>query len=338
MFVTTNLTLPFGAPCVPGKTLNAVLWYAVAGQIFAPGSQVGEILVAVLLLSAGALLFVAAQTGFLGGPRVHRAQPQQAVDHDHARVEREIAGENALDDVLDRHAPDLRHLAILVDGPEVVGKPDVVHEEDLAVQPLGNRILDAHRAKAVEVAEERRGDSRLLPRFLAQRLVHGEARGDAPADEVVEHPGIDRLVGRAARHPRVGEPVAPREAVQVGRIGHEAEVARRRTLDAQHLRCRVVRRDAHHLLAPAADQPFLRQRARDLVERRGAPGGRVGPRLQRDPRRAHLEDVRPALQLGRERRPDPADRLFLHVERQEGELPSDVGGMGAGGLEEATDG
>ncbi|HEY2923435.1 MAG TPA: amino acid permease, partial [Candidatus Eisenbacteria bacterium] len=55
---------------VPGKTLNAVLWYAVAGQLFAPGSHLAGILVAVLLLSAGALLFVAAQTGFLGGPRV----------------------------------------------------------------------------------------------------------------------------------------------------------------------------------------------------------------------------------------------------------------------------
>jgi len=55
---------------VPGKTLNAVLWYAVAGQLFAPGSHAGAALVAVLLLSAGALLFVAAQTGFLGGPRV----------------------------------------------------------------------------------------------------------------------------------------------------------------------------------------------------------------------------------------------------------------------------
>ena len=55
---------------VPGKTLNAVLWYAVAGQLFPPGSHLGGVLVAVLLLSAGALLFVAAQTGFLGGPRV----------------------------------------------------------------------------------------------------------------------------------------------------------------------------------------------------------------------------------------------------------------------------
>jgi len=55
---------------VPGRTLNAVLWYAVAGQLFAPGSHLGGVLVAVLLVSAGALLFVAAQTGFLGGPRV----------------------------------------------------------------------------------------------------------------------------------------------------------------------------------------------------------------------------------------------------------------------------
>src|SRR5882672_11250163 len=55
---------------IPGKTLNAVLWYAVAGQLFPPGSHLGSALVAVLLLSAGALLFVAAQTGFLGGPRV----------------------------------------------------------------------------------------------------------------------------------------------------------------------------------------------------------------------------------------------------------------------------
>ncbi len=55
---------------VPGKTLNAVLWSAVAGQIFPPGSRIAEILVAITLISAGALLFVAAQTGFLGGPRV----------------------------------------------------------------------------------------------------------------------------------------------------------------------------------------------------------------------------------------------------------------------------
>jgi amino acid transporter len=55
---------------VPGQTLNAVLLHAITGQVFAPGSRVGEFLVALTLISAGALLFVAAQTGFLDGPRV----------------------------------------------------------------------------------------------------------------------------------------------------------------------------------------------------------------------------------------------------------------------------
>jgi amino acid transporter len=55
---------------VPGQTLNAVLWYTIAGHVFPPGSPLGEALVAIILVSAGALLFVAAQTGFLGGPRV----------------------------------------------------------------------------------------------------------------------------------------------------------------------------------------------------------------------------------------------------------------------------
>ena len=55
---------------VPGRTLNAVLWSAIAGTLFPPGSHFGAALVAIILVSAGALLFVAAQTGFLGGPRV----------------------------------------------------------------------------------------------------------------------------------------------------------------------------------------------------------------------------------------------------------------------------
>jgi hypothetical protein len=37
MFVTTNLTLPFGAPCVPGKTLNSSTWTATRGfEVTAP--------------------------------------------------------------------------------------------------------------------------------------------------------------------------------------------------------------------------------------------------------------------------------------------------------------
>jgi amino acid transporter len=55
---------------VPGKTLNAVL----AERLFGPwrlGSfAVGGVLVIVTLISEGALLFVAAQTGFIDGPRI----------------------------------------------------------------------------------------------------------------------------------------------------------------------------------------------------------------------------------------------------------------------------
>lgn len=55
---------------VPGRTLNAVLFSAIAGHVFPPGNSVGHALVVITLISSGTLLFVAAQTGFLGGPRV----------------------------------------------------------------------------------------------------------------------------------------------------------------------------------------------------------------------------------------------------------------------------
>ncbi len=50
----------------PGKTLNAVLFESITRSWGAPG----RVFVLVTLLSEAVLLFVAAQTGFLGGPRV----------------------------------------------------------------------------------------------------------------------------------------------------------------------------------------------------------------------------------------------------------------------------
>ena len=50
-----------------GKTLNAVLFQDIAGEW---GNGWGNYFVLVTLISEAALLFVAAQTGFLGGPRV----------------------------------------------------------------------------------------------------------------------------------------------------------------------------------------------------------------------------------------------------------------------------
>ncbi|HEY3235858.1 MAG TPA: APC family permease, partial [Polyangiaceae bacterium] len=54
----------------PGKTLNAVLLERVMGGWSLGGFRVGSLLVIGSLVSEGALLFVAAQAGFAGGPRV----------------------------------------------------------------------------------------------------------------------------------------------------------------------------------------------------------------------------------------------------------------------------
>jgi amino acid transporter len=54
----------------PNKVMNAVLAEKIFGSWSLGGFQLGPILVVVTLVSAGGLLFVAAQTGFLDGPRI----------------------------------------------------------------------------------------------------------------------------------------------------------------------------------------------------------------------------------------------------------------------------
>jgi amino acid transporter len=55
---------------VAGKTLNAVLFERVAAHWTLGGMNVGLPIITFTLLTEGALLFVAAQTGFIDGPRV----------------------------------------------------------------------------------------------------------------------------------------------------------------------------------------------------------------------------------------------------------------------------
>src|SRR5262249_15963797 len=55
---------------VAGKTLNAVLAEGLFGPWRLGGFPIGSYLVIVTLVSEGALLFVAAQTGFIDGPRI----------------------------------------------------------------------------------------------------------------------------------------------------------------------------------------------------------------------------------------------------------------------------
>jgi amino acid transporter len=53
----------------PGKTLNASLWETLTRGWHVGGFELSPVLVGITLVSEGALLFVAAQTGFLDGPR-----------------------------------------------------------------------------------------------------------------------------------------------------------------------------------------------------------------------------------------------------------------------------
>jgi amino acid transporter len=60
----------FGVEPMPGKTLNAVLFDKMAGRWSLAGLNLGIPIVTFTLMTEGALLFVAAQTGFVDGPRV----------------------------------------------------------------------------------------------------------------------------------------------------------------------------------------------------------------------------------------------------------------------------
>lgn len=60
----------FGLVEEPGKTMNASLLQRAWGSWELGGLPIGIAIVSITLLSEGALLFVAAQTGYVGGPRV----------------------------------------------------------------------------------------------------------------------------------------------------------------------------------------------------------------------------------------------------------------------------
>jgi amino acid permease-like protein len=58
-----------GVEFEPGRTLNASLWDLLAGRWRLGQVEIGAAIVGLTLVSEGALLFVAAQTGFVDGPR-----------------------------------------------------------------------------------------------------------------------------------------------------------------------------------------------------------------------------------------------------------------------------
>lgn len=60
----------FQTPHIEGKTLNASLFDQITSGWHVGGFDAGNVLTSVMLISAALLLFIAAQTGFIGGPRV----------------------------------------------------------------------------------------------------------------------------------------------------------------------------------------------------------------------------------------------------------------------------
>ncbi|HWK44978.1 MAG TPA: APC family permease [Stellaceae bacterium] len=64
------LYLLWGAVAQPGQTLNAVVFSKILGQIAGEGSRLAQVALLIVLVLAAGILFVAANTGFLGGPAV----------------------------------------------------------------------------------------------------------------------------------------------------------------------------------------------------------------------------------------------------------------------------
>ncbi len=80
-----------------GKTMNAVLLERVFGSWQAGGLHLGAWLVVVTLLSEGALLFVAAQAGFIDGPRVLSNMAMDSwVPHRFAQLSDRLVAKNGI--------------------------------------------------------------------------------------------------------------------------------------------------------------------------------------------------------------------------------------------------
>ena len=123
-----------------------------------------------------------------------------------------------------------------------------------------------------------RVDACFFPRFLDDRPFDRRARGDAAADQVVEHAGIDRLRRAAAREPHADAVVRANEAVDVRGVGVDAEIAGGRALELEQRRRVELRAHGVALVAPGGEGAFARQLCSDLGHRPAALVGGAGER------------------------------------------------------------
>jgi hypothetical protein len=82
---------------VKGKTLNAVLFDQIAGNWQLAGLPIGGGLITLMLVSAALLLFVAAQTGFIDGPRVMANMAQDSwLPHRFSHLSERLVTQNGI--------------------------------------------------------------------------------------------------------------------------------------------------------------------------------------------------------------------------------------------------
>ena len=219
-------------------------------------------------------------------------------------------------------------------GLKSCGQPQVVHEEDLAVQALGHRVLDAHRAHAVEVRPAARARCPLPP-----RLPCAASRRRSCPRRCARRRGCRACPGRspcrrcAARSTRATRPPRAREAVQVRGVGHRCRSGawRRARCAAARARRSGARRSPARRASRGSRRPCASSRG-DLRHGVGAPGDGVGLRAQasrtRDsPRRRGASGA-----AGRRRRAAATPRRAPSRRRAgAGSSRPSVGGVGAGG-------
>ncbi len=245
--------------------------------------------------------------------------PEQTIEDDEARIgRRNVAALGVADEPRgfgELHEAVQDGLAIDAHRREIGGQPQIVDENRFALQTVGLGAADVDRPCRLGARGERCIDPRFLERLLDHRFGDGLSNGDPAADEVVEHAGIDRLLGAAPREPHSGRATVGDEAVDVSGVGMDTEVACSGALEQKPRRQPESWRDGVTLIAPGRQHTLGGERAGDAVERGRTRGNVVLLRRKGDFVLADFENVGESPQPLRALPVEPPDRLTSDQER-----------------------
>ena len=156
-----------------------------------------------------------------------------------------------------------------------------------ACVPSGNDCSTCAVRPGVSARGDLFGNAGFFPALLDDRRLDAEAPADAARDDVVEHARVGRLGVAAARDPQLRRAIRVfYDAVQMHRVGHRAEEARRRAFDIRERR-RIERiADRVGFVAPAGNAAFGGERADHRAERCAAHYRRYRTQARASARRA----------------------------------------------------